>query len=114
MVRSFDRRIESLFLLLNPNAIQQAINLLCYNLRDNTNSYILHEDSNYYKYERKEDEPIFNQHQEFFLITPESVSKANLYEEFLKPNQKLITPLTQNPVETTSNQNEVTEENSTS
>ena len=95
MVRSFDRRIESLFLLLNPNAIQQAINLLSYNLKDTMNSYILHEDSNYYKYERSEDEPVFNQHDEFFLITPESVSQANLYEEFLKPNQKLITAQSQ-------------------
>jgi polyphosphate kinase len=95
MVRSFDRRIESLFLLLDPNAIQQTINLLSYNLRDTMNSYILHEDSNYYRHERAEDEPIFNQHEEFFLITPESVSQANLYEEFLKPNQKLITPATQ-------------------
>ncbi|WP_338793448.1 polyphosphate kinase 1 [Bernardetia sp. MNP-M8] len=95
MVRSFDRRIESLFLLLNPNAIQQAINLLSYNLKDTMNSYILHEDSNYYKYERSEDESVFNQHDEFFLITPESVSQANLYEEFLKPNQKLITPQSQ-------------------
>ncbi|WP_291724173.1 polyphosphate kinase 1 [Bernardetia sp.] len=99
MVRSFDRRIESLFLLLNENAKQQIINLLCYNLKDTMNSYILQEDSSYYKYQRAEDEPVFNQHEEFFHITPESVSKANLYEEFLKPNQKLITPRIQNNVE---------------
>ncbi len=95
MVRSFDRRIESLFLLLNENAKQQAINLLSYNLRDTMNSYILQEDSNYYKYKREEGEPVFNQHEEFFLITPESVGKANLYENFLKHNQKLVTPQSQ-------------------
>ena len=99
MVRSFDRRIESLFLLLNENAKQQVINLLCYNLKDTMNSYILQEDSTYYKYQRTEDEPIFNQHAEFFHITPESVGKANLYEDFLKPNQKRVVPQAQNDVE---------------
>lgn len=99
MVRSFDRRIESLFLLLNNDAKQQIINLLCYNLRDNMNSYILQEDSSYNKHQKAENEPIFNQHKEFFHITPESVRQANLYEEFLKPNQKTVTPRTQNTVE---------------
>ncbi len=112
MVRSFDRRIESLFLLINENAKQQAINLLSFNLKDTVNSYVLQENGNYYKYLPKENEEPFNQQKEFFIITPESVSHANLYENFLKPNQKLITPIIPIPIEVTDSlENESKEEN---
>ena len=44
MVRSFDRRIESLFLLDEDILKKQAINNLRYNLKDNVNAYIMQED----------------------------------------------------------------------
>ena len=47
MVRSFDRRIESLFLLVSERVRQEAILMLDYNLRDNVNSYELREDGTY-------------------------------------------------------------------
>src|SRR5690606_9085477 len=47
MVRSFDRRIESLFLLEEDILRKQAINILRYNLMDNVNTYVMKEDGNY-------------------------------------------------------------------
>jgi len=47
MVRSFDRRIESLFLLEQDMLRKQAMNILDFNLRDNVNSYTLQEDGSY-------------------------------------------------------------------
>lgn len=77
MVRSFDRRIESLFLVLDPFLKQQVINMLYYNLKDNVNSYELQEDGNYVKV-IDDDEP-FNVHQEFFNVTKEKVMQAKLF-----------------------------------
>ena len=48
MVRSFDRRIESLFKVEDQIA-QQFINILDYNLKDEYNSYNLEENGNYVK-----------------------------------------------------------------
>ncbi|GAB5531848.1 MAG: RNA degradosome polyphosphate kinase [Roseivirga sp.] len=61
MVRSFDRRIESLFLVNDDFCKQQCINLLRYNLRDNTNAYIMQEDGSYQLKESEGEEP-FNVH----------------------------------------------------
>ncbi len=47
MVRSFDRRLESLFLIKDELLKQQAINLLAYNLKDNVNSYLMNEDGSF-------------------------------------------------------------------
>ncbi|MEO7991528.1 MAG: polyphosphate kinase 1, partial [Chryseolinea sp.] len=47
MVRSFDRRIESLFLLDDDILKKQAINNLRYNLKDNVNSWVMKEDGTY-------------------------------------------------------------------
>jgi polyphosphate kinase len=44
MVRSFDRRVESLFLLEQEMLRKQAMNILRYNLKDNVNSYTMKED----------------------------------------------------------------------
>src|SRR5258708_26993829 len=44
MVRSFDRRIESLFLLEQEMLKKQAMNVLRYNMKDNVNSYVMQED----------------------------------------------------------------------
>jgi len=49
MIRSFKRRIESLFKINEDFIKKQAITILNYNLRDNCNSYILKEEGNYVK-----------------------------------------------------------------
>jgi polyphosphate kinase len=66
MVRSFDKRIESLYLITSPALKQQVINILSYNLRDNVNAYFMDEDGNYAKRKLAKDEPSFSIHREFF------------------------------------------------
>jgi polyphosphate kinase len=76
MVRSFDRRIESLFLLDEEILKKQAINNLRYNLKDNVNSYIMKEDGSYVK--KQNGEPPFNIHKEFYHVTKEIVMEAKV------------------------------------
>jgi polyphosphate kinase len=78
MVRSFERRIESLFLIVDPFLKQQCIAILEYNLRDNVNSYILHEDEVYRKAEPN-GHPPFNIHKEFYKMTKEEVWNYKLF-----------------------------------
>jgi polyphosphate kinase len=78
MVRSFDRRIESLFLLDEDILRKQAINNLRYNLKDNVNAYIMKEDGSYAMKEPN-GEPPFNIHKEFYHVTREIVMAANLF-----------------------------------
>jgi len=78
MVRSFDRRIESLFLLEDDFLKKQAINNLRYNLKDNVNSYVMNEDGTYRVKELNGEQP-FNIHREFFHITREIVTQAYLF-----------------------------------
>lgn len=77
MVRSFDRRIESLFLLDEEILKKQAINNLRYNLKDNVNAYIMQEDGDYVK--RHNGGPLFNIHKEFYHVSKEIVMEANLF-----------------------------------
>jgi polyphosphate kinase len=44
MVRSFDSRVESLFLLEQEMLRKQAMNILRYNLKDNVNAYVMQEE----------------------------------------------------------------------
>lgn len=78
MVRSFDRRIESLFLLEEDILRRQAINNLRYNLKDNVNAYRMQEDGNYVKITTN-GEPLFNIHKEFYNVTKETVLAAKLF-----------------------------------
>jgi polyphosphate kinase len=78
MVRSFDRRIESLFLLEEDILKRQAINNLRYNLKDNVNSYVMQEDGTYLIKELNGD-PAFNIHREFYNVTKEIVMEAKLF-----------------------------------
>lgn len=78
MVRSFDRRIESLFLLEDDFLKKQAINNLRYNLKDNVNSYVMNEDGTYRVKELNGELP-FNIHREFFHVTREIVSQASIF-----------------------------------
>ncbi len=78
MVRSFDRRIESLFLVVDPLCKKEVINLLAYNLRDNVNSYIMKEDGSY-EVKTTEEEPPFNIFREFYKVTREIVENAKVF-----------------------------------
>lgn len=78
MVRSFDRRIESLFLLEEDVLKKQAINNLRYNLKDNVNAYRMNEDGTYTKRETNGEQP-FNIHREFYHVTKEIVMEARLF-----------------------------------
>lgn len=78
MVRSFDRRIESLFMLEQEMLKKQAMNILRYNLKDNVNSYIMHEDGTYTKKDSGGSPP-FNIHKEFFNLTKEIIEEVKLF-----------------------------------
>jgi polyphosphate kinase len=78
MVRSFDRRIESLFQLEEDILKKQAINNLRYNLADNVNSYTMQEDGTYTIKELNGEQP-FNIHKEFYNVTKEIVMDAKLF-----------------------------------
>ncbi len=81
MVRSFDRRIESMFEIVNTKVKQQAIHILDYNLRDNVNSYELLEDGNYVKCAEEKEGEEFDIHKRFFHVTLEEVMKTRLFAE---------------------------------
>jgi polyphosphate kinase len=78
MVRSFDKRIESLFMIDNEFLAQETINILDYNLKDNINSYLLQEDGSYIR-AKQNDEPEFNIHKEFYKLKPENLTNINLF-----------------------------------
>jgi len=78
MVRSFDRRIESLFLLDDEFLKKQAINNLRYNLKDNVNAYTMREDGTY-TIKELNGEPNFNIHKEFYNVTRDIVMSAKLF-----------------------------------
>ncbi len=72
MVRSFDRRIESLFLIKDEKVRAQAINILKFNLMDNVNSYVMNEDGSYSVKSQDGQEP-FNIHKAFYDLKPEDL-----------------------------------------
>lgn len=78
MVRSFDKRIESLFIIKSPVLKQQVINILAYNLRDNCNSYLMQEDGTYVKTTPGNEAP-FDIHKAFFDLNVAEVMKARLF-----------------------------------
>src|SRR5882762_10078775 len=78
MVRSFDRRIESLFALQEEIPKKQAMNILRYNLMDNVNAYSMKEDGTYVIKELNGDYP-FNIQKEFYNVTREMVVDVRLF-----------------------------------
>ncbi len=78
MVRSFDRRIESLFMVVDPLLKKEIMNMLDYNLRDNVNAYVMKEDGSYEMKKPNDEEP-FNIHKRFFKLTKEEVEKVVLF-----------------------------------
>jgi polyphosphate kinase len=78
MVRSFDRRVESLFMLEQDILKKQAMNILRYNLMDNVNTYVMQEDGRYVKKSANGDQP-FNIHHEFYNLTRETIEEVKLF-----------------------------------
>lgn len=78
MVRSFDRRLESLFIINDPLLKQQAINILVYNLKDNVNAYDLKEDGSYVQM-KPQKQAVFDIHREFYKVKREDIMKAKLF-----------------------------------
>lgn len=78
MVRSFDRRIESLFEMRDSLLKKQAICILTYNLRDNVNSYLMKEDGSYEVVEAN-GSPRFSVHEKFFDLKKDDIVKAQLF-----------------------------------
>ncbi|MEQ8927333.1 MAG: phospholipase D-like domain-containing protein, partial [Fulvivirga sp.] len=82
MVRSFDRRLESLF-MINDDLIQRQIkNILQYNLLDNVNSYQMQEDGSYIKKSAGSDQA-FNIHKEFYNVSKENLLELDLTTKFI-------------------------------
>jgi polyphosphate kinase len=78
MVRSFDKRLESLFRVNTPFLEKQLMNIIAYNLKDNVNTYVMQEDGTYIPKHPKEGELEFNIHKEFFHLTPEIINHVQL------------------------------------
>lgn len=79
MVRSFERRLESLFLIKDDLLKQQAINILAFNLKDNVNSYTMNEDGSFTPNQPAESTEVFNIHKEFYKVKRDTVMKARLF-----------------------------------
>ncbi|GHA79747.1 polyphosphate kinase 1 [Pontibacter akesuensis] len=77
MVRSFDRRIEALFLITNEELKNEAIRILHYNLEDNQNSYTMREDGTYIKRRNSANEVAVDLHKLFY-------SKNSVVEEVVE------------------------------
>ncbi|WP_236049641.1 polyphosphate kinase 1 [Hymenobacter negativus] len=76
MVRSFDRRIEALFLIVNPQLKREAINILMMNMMDNQNSYVMREDGAYIRQRPATGEPVVNVHKDFFKRDESQLTSA--------------------------------------
>ncbi|MFZ9159087.1 MAG: polyphosphate kinase 1 [Aquirufa sp.] len=80
MVRSFDRRIESLFELVNTRSKNLAITILDWNLRDTKNSYEMQEEGGTY-WKIESDEP-FDIHTKFYEIKEEDLVEGLAFDKF--------------------------------
>lgn len=90
MVRSFDRRIESLFEIYNHSVKQQAIHILDWNLKDNVNAYEMQEDGSFQRCATPVECGMesFDIHKKFFKTTMKEVLEAKLFEEVEVVNQE--------------------------
>ena len=77
MVRSFDRRIESLFMVVDPFLKKEVMNILSYNLKDRVNTYFMKEDGTY-ELKKPNGKAAFNLHKEFFKVTKDEIEKVSL------------------------------------
>jgi polyphosphate kinase len=79
MVRSFDKRLESLFKVDAPLLEKQLMYILKMNLKDNVNSYKMLENGDYEVIKPLNEEPVINIHKEFFHVNLEEVLKTSLF-----------------------------------
>lgn len=79
MNRSFDRRLESLFLITEASLKRLVFTILNYNLRDNANSYSMLEDGSYVKYQLQEGEAEINIHKIFYNLKEEDLVQESLF-----------------------------------
>ena len=77
MVRSFERRLESLFMITDDLLKRQLINILQYNLKDNVNTYVMQEDGTYAR-KHPDGQPEFNIHREFYNVTKDNLEELDL------------------------------------
>jgi polyphosphate kinase len=70
MNRSFDRRVESLFLITDPKLQAEAINILLFNCMDNVNTYVLTEEGEYLKTAPLPGQAEMNTHKAFYEVDP--------------------------------------------
>lgn len=77
MVRSFDKRIESLY-KVEGTARQQIMAILDYSLRDEANSFIMQEDGSYERVQSESKKP-FNVHDAFYTMSEEDVMGVKLF-----------------------------------
>ena len=82
MVRSFDKRLESLFKVESPLLEKQLMNIISFNLRDNVNTYKMLEDGTYVAKIPQDGEEEFNIHKEFFNLNIDNVLNVKLVERF--------------------------------
>jgi len=78
MVRSFDRRMESLFKVDDELLRKQATYILANNLKDNVNSYLMNEDGDYRR-KKPDNSKAFSIHKEFYKVTKEQVKEVVLF-----------------------------------
>lgn len=78
MVRSFDRRIESIFLLEQEILKKQVMNILRFNLKDNVNTYVMKEDGSYSVKDSIGEAP-FNVHKNFYDVSKEVIEEVSLF-----------------------------------
>ncbi|MCP9763623.1 polyphosphate kinase 1 [Lacihabitans soyangensis] len=77
MVRSFDKRIESLFEFINEDIKRHLINILKVNLLDNCNAYVLQENGEYQTIRETENQ--INIHTYFFDKEKQSINQGDLF-----------------------------------
>lgn len=87
MVRSFDRRIESLYSIVDEKLKNEAINVLAYNLKDNVNAYRMNEDGTYDKIKDETGKP-FNVHKEFYHVKADALLNVDFCFEKSKSEPK--------------------------
>ncbi|GAB2634536.1 polyphosphate kinase 1 [Belliella aquatica] len=80
MVRSFDKRLESLFKVESPLLEKQLMNIISFNLRDNVNTYKMLEDGTYVAKTPQDGEEEFNIHKEFYNLDIDNVMNVKLIE----------------------------------
>ena len=75
MIRSYKRRIESLFKINDELIKKQAITILNYNIKDNINSYVLQEDG-IYKKKKINKKNKFDLFEEFYSLNSKKINDS--------------------------------------